>query len=442
MSNRRASARDEAAHAIPRVLDGAESIEAAVNRLRARLSARDLRLFRELLSGCVRWLRFLDSVVERSASRPLDSMDSEVLNHLRVAVYQILFLDRVPARAAVHEAVDLVKRSAGDGAGKFVNAVLRAVARHPDLEPWQLATGDRVADLAVNQSHPEALIRGWVKNLGWDRTVATVAASNRPRSVLGVMSGDRERLAANLRSAGAEVTASEVSPLGLLVSGLDAAEIVRAGGYIQDPASQAAALVPWPDPGERILDAAAAPGGKSLALHAADPTVRILAADLRLDRLSRLRANLVGHTGADIQLAIADALQPPFRPGFDRVLFDAPCSGTGTLRKHPELKWRINRDEIRRLVAMQLAGLQALAPLVGQGGRLCYLTCSIEPEENQGVVAAFLGSHPGWRLDTSRLAHGLDRWCVAAGKGWQMLPGDDHDGATVHVLVRSHPPSP
>lgn len=432
--------RGQAAAALAAVLERGESVEVHVERLRPALSSRDLRLFRELLSGSLRWLAFLDSVLERAADRPLAEIDVALRDHLRIGAYQILFLDRVPARAAVHEAVELAKGAAATGsragAARFVNAVLRLVARHPERADWTQRSDDPVADLAVNHSHPPNLVRSWVERFGVEATERLLETNNRPKRGLGVMGVEREQLSERLRAAGAEVELSALSPLGLSASGIEPQRVVAAGGYIQDEASQAAALVPPPRPFERVFDAAAAPGGKSLALVAAQADVEVVAADVRPDRLRRLADNVERMRADGIRPLVADALAPPFRnQSFDRVLFDAPCSGSGTLRKHPELKWRITPDEIGRLRQLQVAGLQALAPLVADGGRLCYVTCSIEREENEDVAAAFLDTNPDWRLERLELAPGLAEHLMPT-MVWQVLPDGEHDGATVHVLRR------
>ena len=430
------NARRQAAAAVNGVLDGA-SISASVSSLRPLLSAADLRLFRQLTSGTVRWLSFLDAVIEQAAARPMSKIDSGLRCHLRVAVYQLLFLGRVPARAAVFEAVEAAKQESGVSASRFVNGVLRAVARHPERDRWQLETDDPIADLAINQSHPEFLVRAWVKQFGWRETEALLAVNNQPKGSLSVASGRLEQLAEKLQAAGAEVEKSTVSPIGLLVSGVSAQDVVVAGGYVQDQASQAAALVPLPRPGERVFDAAASPGGKSLALTAFESEVKIVAADRKLRRLQRLSINL----GRNADIVLADALHPGMLDSaFDRVVFDAPCSGSGTLRKHPELKWRISLSEIERLSEVQLAGLNSLADLVAPGGRLCYITCSIEWQENQQVIERFLANKSGWELESldqpQTLVTSMQRFVRAPGC-WQILPANDHDGATVHVLRRA-----
>ncbi len=426
--------RARAASTIDAVLAGDESIGTAVNRLSSTVSAVDLRLFRQLTSGTVRWLRFLDVVIEQAARRPVEKIDSGLRSHLRVAVYQILFLGRVPARAAVFEAVELAKRTSGVGASKFANGVLRSIARKPERDLWQLETDDAVSDLALNQSHPEFLVRSWVDQFGWRQTENLLATNNQPKGSLSVM-GEVSKLVERLSAEGGSVELSSISPVGLMVDGVGVKKALKVGGYVQDQASQAAALVPLPRAGETIFDAAAAPGGKSLALLAYQPRVKIVAADSKPRRIRRLVSNL----GESVQILAADALQPAVRGGFDRVVFDAPCSGTGTLRKHPELKWRVSGSEIDRLSAIQRSGLASLAPLVAPGGLLCYITCSIERQENQDVVDRFLETNPGWQLEPLQqpeaLPESLQRSVLGPGR-WQLLPADDHDGATVHVLRR------
>ena len=436
MSGVRSSARAGAAASLRAVLDGGRSIGSQVERCSGDMSGRDLRLLRELLAGAVRWLAFLDSVIARAAERSTERIDRRSLNHLRVGVYQLLFLDRVPARAAVHEAVNLAKKGSGSGAGRFVNAVLRAVARKPDLQDWHLDTGDRITDLAINTSHPELIVRSWLNQFG-DAAVEHLHVNNQPKRSLGVSSSDRDGVMARLRDQGAEVERSKISPIGLCVRGAAPQVVAAAGGYIQDEASQAAALVPPPGPGERVFDAAASPGGKLLALRAVEPKSEILAADLRLDRFPRLLANLDRLSlGARVRVLVADALAPALDlAAFDRVVFDAPCTGSGTLRKNPELKWRIDDAEIDRLCRLQLAGLLALAPLVRPGGRLCYITCSMEQEENGDVVGMFLDRYPDWRLEQLSLPSILEPHLTGPGR-WQIAPGGDHDGATTHVLQR------
>ena len=237
----------------------------------------------------------------------------------------------------------------------------------------------------------------------------------------------------------------------------------RGDFYIQDEASQAAALVPSPRCGERVLDAAAAPGGKTFSLLAREPSVAPLLADVSLSRLNLLRRNLrrLGHTS--LPVVVADAGAPPFagaadgegdgesesesegaraggrgRGGFDRVILDLPCTGTGTLRRHPELKWRISEGEIGRLSHQALRLLRGAAPLVRDGGHLVAITCSLESEENEDVVESLLATHPD--LSLLPLAGRIDRQAevgIVGPGAWRVLTADDHDGFSVSVLAKA-----
>jgi 16S rRNA (cytosine967-C5)-methyltransferase len=205
---------------------------------------------------------------------------------------------------------------------------------------------------------------------------------------------------------------------------------------VQDEASQAAALLPPPRAGERVLDAAAAPGGKTFALVAAEPQVRPTLADASLARLAPLRQNL-RRLGRRLPAVAADAGHASFAAAFDRVVLDLPCTGTGTLRKNPELKWRLSEAEIGRLAAQAERLLAKSAALVAPGGLLVAITCSLEAEENEQVGERFLVTHAEFRprplddVDEPMLAAGVE----APGR-WRVLPAGDHDGFTVQVFAR------
>jgi 16S rRNA (cytosine967-C5)-methyltransferase len=246
-------------------------------------------------------------------------------------------------------------------------------------------------------------------------------------------------LAESLIDEGCEVEASSLSPLGLKVrSGapLETAAYRRGDFYVQDEAAQAASLLPPPQPGERILDVASAPGGKSFALEAFEPTVRCVLADASTERLAVLRGNLrrLGRAGA---VVAADARRPPFRERYDRVVVDAPCSGTGTLRKHPELKWRLSPPEVSRLAAQAESLVLASSELVRPGGTLAVITCSLLVEENERVIERFLAKRPEFRpLDMRTSIVGATAQRVVAPGLWRVWTGADHDGFTTSVMVR------
>ena len=404
------------------------------------LVARDRRFLWELTLGSLRWLRRLDWVLEQAADRPLDAIEPKLLAPLRVGAYQLLFLRGVPAYAAVNEAVaDTRRRRLGRASG-FVNAVLRAVGRRSSLDLWPVEVGDELERLAIEHSYPTPLVEKWREHYGHESAVGLLTAGNQRRRPHLLCLADRERVAAELESEGVATVPCRLSPYGLRVIEGDplASGLLHSGSvYVQDDASQAAALVPLPAPGESAFDAAAAPGGKTLALRAAEPTVRSLSGDLSLERTLRLRENLRRSGEFTGKLLVADASRPAAKTGFDRVVLDLPCSGSGTLARHPELKWRISEAELSRLAVQGEQILTACAPLARPGGLICAITCSLEPEENEEVVRAFLARNDGYEpvdLDgrvPSSCADGI------RGPGlWRVLTTPEHDGFTVHVLRR------
>jgi 16S rRNA (cytosine967-C5)-methyltransferase len=444
------TARDAPAHDVrrtaARLVDEALASRAPVDGLLVRsgasFDARDRRLLAELVYGTLRWLRRLDHVVAGAADRPLEQIDQALLAPLRVAALQLVELDRVPAHAAVSEAVDEIRRRGSRGAAGFANAVLRRIARRPRWEDWPVELADPVARLAVEGSHPEELVERWWRRFGEARARAIVAAGNAPRSLHLLAFADRggrDALATALAAEGIVTRPSAVSPVGLVVERgqpLGSRAFARGELYVQDEASQAAALVPPPRAGERVLDAAAAPGGKGLALLAAQPAARVVFADSSLARLRRLDENLT-RLAREAPRSVADASRPPWFAAFDRVVLDAPCTGTGTLRRHPELRWRFSREELERLAAASERMLRALVAALAPGGVLTLVTCSIEAEENEEIVARLLAAERSIEplpLTTPGLPPG-DLVDDASGR-WRLFPGHGHDGFTVHAMRR------
>jgi len=428
---------------VTRTLAARSPADAILSAASSRFSERDRRLLAEIVYGTLRWLRRLDHAIEGAAARPASSIDGDLLTVLRVGAAQLLALERIPPHAAVSEAVELASRRAGRRAAGFVNAVLRRIAEKPSFDAWPVEIDDPMRRLAVESSHPDELVSRWWRFYGEERTRAIVAADNAPRRLHLLAFRDRggpEALRAALAAEGVESDASALSPVGVVTADRRAlsSSAYRDGlFYVQDEASQAAALVPPPAAGERVLDVAAAPGGKGLAILAAQPTAFVVFADRSLARLRRLDENLA-RLRRSAPRAVADAAAPPWRPSFDRVVVDAPCSGTGTLRRHPELRWRFSEPELRRLASESAIWLAGAAAAVAPGGRLLLVTCSIEPEENEEVVARVLAL----RSDLAResLVHAelppSDAGDLEAGR-WRVLPGGDHDGFSVHVLRRS-----
>jgi len=432
-----------AAWVLERTLQSLAPADSFLDSALPRFDERDQGLLRELVMGSLRWLRRLDHVIESASNRSLRQIEAPLHAPLRVAAYQLLFLDRVPAHAAVHEAVEQAHQLTHRGGASFVNGVLRTIARAPRLEEWPVSEADPVRRLGIEKSHPDFLVARWLERFGRRRAIALLDANNRakPLHLLAFRDrGGRELLAEQLIDEGLEVEPASLSPLGLIVrrgNPFAAAAFQRGDCYVQDEASQAAALIPPPRAGETVLDAAAAPGGKSFSLLAAEPRVRIAMSDVALARANVLRTNL-RRLRRRLPLAVADAGAPPFARQFDRVVLDLPCTGTGTLRRHPEIKWRISEEEIGRLSRQALRLLAGAAELVAPGGLLVAITCSLEKEENEEVIARFRETQPALSpLPLEALLEDPVAASVTGPGAWRVLTGGDHDGFTVHVLAKA-----
>jgi 16S rRNA (cytosine967-C5)-methyltransferase len=428
---------------LERTLHSLAPVESFLDSAMSRFDERDQGLLNELVMGSLRWLRRLDQVIAAASNRRFDQIEEGLHAPLRIAAYQLLFLDRVPAHAAVHEAVEQAHQVTHRGGASFVNGVLRSIARAPRLDDWPVEEPDPVRRLAIEMSHPDFLVERWLDRYGAAGARELLAANNRPRPLQLLAfrdRGGRELLAESLIDEGLEIEPASLSSLGLTVrrgNPMTTAAFARGDFYVQDEASQAAALIPPPRPGESILDAAAAPGGKSFSLLAREPQVRITLADVSMARAVTLRANCTRLRRA-LPLALADAGTPPWRGAFDRIVLDLPCTGTGTLRRHPELKWRISEGEIGRLSRQALQMLEGMAPHVAPGGTLVAITCSLEKEENEDVVSRFAATHPGFSL--LPLAGLLESPLAAGIQGpgaWRILTGGDHDGFSVNVLAKA-----
>ncbi len=434
--------RSQAVSIVERTLVSRAPVDAELAALGSSFDERDQALLREIVFGTLRWLKRLDQVLVAASGRTFEQIQPALLPVLRVAAYQLLFLDRVPAHAIVSEAVDEALRRSHKGAAGFANAVLRRVAAKPDLAAWPIAASDPVERLAIETSHPEGLVRRWMAQYGEPATRALLEANNRqkPMHLLAFEAqGGRDLLAERLREEGVETEPSRLSAQGLIVrSGhaLRTDAFARGEFYIQDEVAQLVANLPEPRPGESVLDVAAAPGGKGLAILACEPSIRLVAADVALPRLPALAANHHRlHTRA--ALVAGDAERTPFTGAFDRVVVDYPCTGTGTLRKHPELKWRWSANELERLSAQAERLLAGAAVAVKPGGLLVAISCSLEPEENERVGEKFLASASGFRRTGASGRVPAAAATAQSGEGiWRFPPSGDHDGFTVQLFER------
>jgi len=386
----------------------------------ARLLAHATPAERELVLGVLRWQLTLDHLLARHLHQPLSDLDERVRAALRVGLYEARRM-RTPAPVAVMEAVRVAKALAPRAAG-LVNAVLRRTIEEPWPDPR-----DPGVSLPLRLSHPEWLVRRWVALLGEDVAAAALAADQEPAplSLLAAVS-DREQLAA----AGCELISHPLVPGVLVVAtGAEAAVAALRDGkaYAVDPAAVAVARL-LPEAAGLTADLAAAPGGKSLVLASERPGIRLVAADRSLRRTLLMRGNLaLLRRGRSV--VVADALQAPLRPGScQAVLLDAPCSGTGTLRRHPEIRWRLQPADLTGLAAGQRRLAEAASALLAPAGVLLYATCSLEPEENAAVVAAL-------DLEVVPVAPAPLFRALPSG-GAVIPPGAVGDGFTVHLLRR------
>jgi 16S rRNA (cytosine967-C5)-methyltransferase len=383
-----------------------ESLRAALDET---VGAADAGLATELTLGVLRWQRLLDFLIERNLTTKVKTLDIEVRLALRMGLYQLYFLERVPAHAAVHESVELVKKARKRSAGPLVNAVLRRAAKDPTLA---IAPGKNFASLlpenlplpeslGIQYSHPTWLIERWLLMFGEERTRALLAANNRVPAI-SAYALDRNRREDAIKSL--KKVGSVVKP-GLLLQNAwtlhggnpGASEAVKQQWIaIQDEASQAVAHLVSVAPGNTVLDLCAAPGGKTLLLSlAAGPQGHVVAADLHANRVRAMAERFERAGVRNIESVALDGSEPlPFGSRFDRILVDVPCSGTGTLARHPEIRWRLRQEDLTDLHSRQVGLLRNALPALAPGGRLVYSTCSLEPEENEFVVSEALAGAP------------------------------------------------
>jgi 16S rRNA (cytosine967-C5)-methyltransferase len=361
------------------------------------MRAEDRALAYELVLGSLRWQLFLDALIEHYSSRRAESLDAPVRRSLRLGLYQLRFLSRIPQSAVVNESVNLAHLSRLRSAAPFINAVLRRATREPDFDP-AAGAATPLERLAIETSHPPWLLERWVEAFGPDEAAAFARANNEaPPTAFRVVAGGREVLD-ELRAAGGDLHPSHVAPGAWRVegAGVKLRELARDGKiYLQDEASQLVAHALDGRAGERVLDVCAAPGSKTT--HVATKTRDlsfIVAGDLHGHRLRTVREAASRQKVENLGLVVHDAEGPlPYRDDtFDRVLVDAPCTGTGTLRRNPEIRWRITARDVSILSARQGRILGSAARVVRPGGRLVYSTCSVEPEENEMVAARFLAA--------------------------------------------------
>ncbi len=413
---------------------------------RVGMDARDRALTTELVYGVLRWQRLLDWHLARASRRPLAALTGWVRALLRLSAYQLTFLDRIPPWAVVHEAVELAKPRRPRGAAPFVNGVLRALAAgRPWPEPTAEAVGDGLEALAIRTSHPSWLVRRWVARYGEAEAEALARAMNdRPPLTVRVnaLKTTVEALIGAFQGQGAVVTACRYAPEGLVVTGAgDPRSLapLRAGWCaVQDEGAILVGHVLAPEAGQTVADVCAAPGTKTSHLAALMRNRgRILVTDRHPGRLARVgpACRRMGAEIVEVRDGGVEALVGEYGPICDGVLVDAPCSNLGVLRRNPDGKWRRREADLAGLAAAQGAILDAAAGLVRPGGVLVYATCSLEPEENEGVVAAFRARREGFEPDA--IPPSVPSTCLAAPGMLRMFPHrHGSDGFTALRLRR------
>jgi 16S rRNA (cytosine967-C5)-methyltransferase len=376
----------------------------AFERCADSLAQADRRLTQELAYGVLRLRGRLDHLLAPLVRGGLGRLDRDVIDILRLGAYQLLELDRVPAYAAVSDAVELAKASAGQGAGSLTNAVLRRVSReYADAHRFPERERDPVGFLATWGSHPRWLLERWLARAPLAEVERLVEYNNsRPAVHLSVV-GRSEDALRRLRAAGIRADRVALAPASLRI---DPGELRQALGLVQaivqDPGAAAVLDYMALDPGSRVVDLCAAPGGKAALLAARGHEV--WAFDVARSRLARVLETRSRLHLSRLHVAQTDSTRPPISAA-EVVLLDAPCTGTGTLARHPDGRWRLDVGDLEILTGLQHRLLEAAAKTLAPGGLLVYATCSLEPEENEEQVEAFLNRHDDFRLE----APGEDR---------------------------------
>ncbi len=398
-----------------KVLNRVERTDSYLDKLLdAELKSRDVAdidksLFAEIVHGVVRWQGRLDWILNGFTHGNFSKSEVNVRNALRVALYQILFLTHVPQYAAVHEAVEFIKRIRGEKFAGFVNAVLRNIIRTLDGIHYPNPDEDLTQYLAVYYSHPLWMIKRWLQRFGREETEKFLMANN---EVPGL----------TLRINKLKITPSEF--LTLLeknnipfqgssfidyfikvksLSGIAQMNIFQSGLFtIQDESAALPVLLLDPQSGDRVIDMCAAPGGKTTFIaELMKNSGKIIAIDKYESKLNLIRTSCERLGIGNVETLVADSSDVVIPPA-DKIIVDVPCSGLGTLRKKPDIKWKREPEDIQHLVRRQTTLLENAAGLVKSGGVLVYSTCTVEPEENSGVIQTFLEKHPEFKIDDAQ----------------------------------------
>ncbi len=376
---------------------------------------RDRALFHTMLYGVLRWRAKLDWVISRFSKTPLNKIEPQILNILRIGVFQLLYLERIPASAAVNTSVEMAKTIAPEWTVKFVNGLLRNISRNQNISFPN--------SLAIEQSFPEWLIRRWTKRFGDEETRKLCEAMNRIPKITfrtNTLKTNREELMTAIRNDAEHLEETKYSPLGIscdhLHTSIAEMNAFQDGWFqVQDEAAQ---LVGWllnPQPGEKILDACAGLGGKTgLIAQMMNNQGLLIAADKDEAKLATLDSEMKRLGISIVRTNAYDLEKSALDEQFDRVLVDAPCSGLGVIRRNPDIKWSSSKKNLNRYAEKQLQLLENAAKMLRDGGILVYAVCSMEPEENEMVINKFLSHHSEFRIEKN-LPDTVESWIRSEG---------------------------
>lgn len=413
-SKKNPAAREAAAAVVGKVLDAGAYTNIAVNSFLKNHELSDLerRFFTELVYGTVKASGVIDVYLGRCASRPLEKINREILNLLRVSLYQLLYLPRIPHAAVCNEAVNIARSLSHEGSAKFVNGVLRGFLRKFDKNGRSSICQDGGIEdrLAWRYYHPTWMVKRWLDLWGEDATEKLLVFNNSPAPVclrVNTLKTTREKLLAKLAAAGAEAHVSKWAQDGILCARLPALATLFAEGscdfYVQDENSMLVGMVADVAPGMAVLDLCSAPGGKSTHLaQLMGNKGTITACDIYPHKLALIKDNAkrLGIEIIDAVLNDATVLEKRWQGAFDRVLVDAPCSGLGVLRRRAEARWRKKESDLAYFPEVQLKALENAAKYVKATGRIIYSTCTIEQAENSFLIDTFLAKEAGWQRRT------------------------------------------
>jgi 16S rRNA (cytosine967-C5)-methyltransferase len=431
MKVKRSTARSVAIEAIYQVNEKGGFSNIVLSRLmdKVKLDHRERPLATELVYGTIRWQKKLDWIIEQFSKRPLNNLDPWIKNILRLGIYQIFHLSSIPPWAACNETVQLAKRYSHPGAVAYVNGLLRNVIRGKDALDYSSLGPQSAKYLAVFYSHPQWLVEKWLSRFGFEATEGLLKANNLSRSIsirTNTLKTTVEELTNILRQEGINPQPGRYFPEALMLE--RASSIVDLSPFqdglfvVQNEASMLPALILAPRPGEIILDACAAPGGKTVQMAQLMGDVgEIIAGDVHSHRLDLIENNCrrLGITSVRTKKIDARLWSTEGKDKFHRILVDAPCSGTGVLSRRPDARWQKKAEQIMELSLLQREILLSCADCVKPGGVLVYSTCSLEIEENQYVVKEFLSKRPDFGfsdltsfLPTELMDSSIEKGCL------------------------------